>query len=558
MKTASAGAILSDTLTARASRAGALPADLVLRGGTIATVDRAFSFAEAVAVRGDRIVMTGSNRDAGSLIGPKTRVIELDGKLVVPGLIDAHAHLRGYALSLLALDLRGTGSFEEIVGMVAAEARRRAPGEWILGVNWDQNDWERKEMPSHEAISRAAPGNPVWLARVDGHAGIANRAAMERCGITARTANPDGGEILRADGGAPTGVFVDNAMRLIESNIPEPPDERVAESIAGASANCLAAGLTCVHEAGISPENIALYKKLIDDGRLGIRVYGMLSDPGDHDAEAHFRANRVDGYGNRHLEVRSVKLFMDGALGSRGAALLAPYSDRPGYSGLLTTTPEHIFAISQVALAAGFQVCTHAIGDRANRLVLDAYERALGGRPRIDHRFRIEHAQVVSPADIPRFPALGVIPSMQPTHATSDMPWAEARLGPRRIGGAYAWRKFLDAGSIIPCGSDFPVESINPMLGIYAAVTRRDLSGNPPGGWHPEECMTRTEALRGFTSWAAYAAFQEGILGSIEPGKLADMVVLSRDILAIAPGEIPAAVPEYTFVGGKAWYERGR
>jgi hypothetical protein len=552
-----AGAILAGIGAARQSCAVVeLPADLVLWSGKVATVDREFSFAEAVAVRGDRIIAVGANRDAERLIVPETRVIELDGRLVVPGFIDAHAHLEGYALSLLHLDLRDTRSFAEIAGMVSAEARKHAPGEWILGRSWDQNDWEAKDMPTHGILTEAAPRNPVWLVRVDGHAGIANRAAMERCGITPRTISPEGGEILRAPDGSPTGVFVDAAMHLIALHIPEPSPERLADAIAAASDNCLAAGLTCVHDAGVSPETIALYKRLIDGDRLGIRVYAMLGDPGSGDAAAYFTANRVTGYTNSRLEVRSVKLLMDGALGSRGAALFEPYTDRPGYTGLLTTTPEHALAVSRAALETGFQACIHAIGDRANHLVLDAYERALRARPASDHRFRIEHAQTVSPADIPRFAALGVIPSMQPTHATSDMPWAEARLGPERIKGSYAWRKFLDSGSIIPCGSDFPVESINPLLGFYAAVTREDLSGNPPGGWRPEECMTRVEALRGFTAWAAYAAFQDSILGSIEPGKFADMVVLSRDILTIAPGEIPATVPDYTIVGGKVRYER--
>jgi hypothetical protein len=558
MKSAAAGVLLANTHDIPQPRAALdRSADLVLRGGKVATVNRAFSFAEAAAVRDDRIVFVGKNAEAKGFIGPGTRVIELGGKLVVPGLIDAHAHLKGFALSLLRLDLRGTVSFEEIAAKVAAEARKRAPGEWILGDAWDQNDWETKEMPTHGALDRAAPRNPVWLVRVDGHAGIANRTALERCGVTSRTANPDGGEILRSADGSPTGVFVDNAMSLITRHIPESSPERVADALAAASDACLAAGLTCVHDAGVSPGAIALYRRLIDNGRLGIRVYAMLGDPGDGDAAVYLAANRVSGYGSHRLEVRSVKLFMDGALGSRGAALFEPYTDRPGYTGLLTTTPEHILNISRAALATGFQVCTHAIGDRANRLVLDAYERAFRERSGVDRRFRIEHAQVVSLADIPRFASLGVIPSMQPTHATSDMPWAEARLGPDRVKGAYAWRKFLDSGSIIPCGSDFPVEERQPMLGIYAAITREDLSGKPPGGWRPEERMTREEALRGFTVWAAYAAFQDSILGSIEPGKLADMVVLSRDILAIEPHEIPTTVPEYTIVGGKVRYERG-
>ncbi|MDP2982352.1 MAG: amidohydrolase [Candidatus Latescibacter sp.] len=532
------------------------PADLVLRGGKIATVDSVFFFAEAVAVSGDRIVKVGKSSEMKPYIGPGTQVIELDGKLVVPGLIDAHAHLPGYAEALAELDLRGTNLFQEIVDMVAKKAKTTLPGEWILGRSWDQNDWDSKEMPSHELLTKAVPNNPVWLVRVDGHAGIANKKAMEMCGITTQTPNLPGGEILRRKDGAPTGVFIDHAMHLVYSRIPDIPPERERKNLAAAAKNCLAAGLTGIHDAGVSPVTVEHYKYLIDHDRMGLRIYAMLSDPGVDDLAGFMKKNLLPDYGGHCLTVRSIKLFIDGTLGSRGAALLEPYSDRPGYSGLLTASFERVEKVSESALAAGFQVCTHAIGDRGNRLALDAYEQAFRAHPTPDHRFRIEHAQVVSPEDIPRFAALGVIPSMQPTHATSDMYWAQDRLGPERIEGAYVWQKFLKTGAFIPCGSDFPVEEINPMLGIYAAITRKDPKGWPTNGWFPEERMTREQALRGFTIWAAYAAFQEKLLGSIEAGKLADMVVLSRDILTVAPKEILTTVPEYTIVGGKVRYQR--
>jgi predicted amidohydrolase YtcJ len=533
------------------------PADLVLRGGKIATVDSVFSFAEAVAISGDRIVRVGKTADMKHFIGPQTQIIELGGKLVVPGLIDAHAHLPGYAGALAELDLRGTTGFSRIVEMVAERAKKTSPGEWILGRSWDQNDWENKEMPSHDLLSKAVPDNPVWLVRVDGHAGIANKKALEICGITSKTPNPSGGEILRGKGGALTGVFVDNAMHLVYSHIPDTTPERERENLAAAIKNCLAAGLTGIHDAGVSPGTVENYKYLIDHNQMGFRIYAMLSDPGVDDLAGFMKKNMLQDYENSHfLTVRSIKLFMDGALGSRGAALLEPYSDRPGYSGLLTTSFERVEKVAEAAMNNGFQVCTHAIGDRGNRLAIDAYEQAFRAHKVPDHRFRIEHAQVVSPQDIPRFAALGVIPSMQPTHATSDMYWAQDRLGPERVKGAYAWQKFLKTGAIIPCGSDFPVEEINPMLGIYAAITRQDVKGWPEGGWFPEERMTREQALRGFTIWAAYAAFQEKLLGSIEAGKFADMVVLSKDILTVDPKEILTTVPEYTIVGGKVRYQK--
>jgi len=533
-----------------------VPADLVLRGGKVAVVDESFTIAEAVAVRGDRIVAVGTDTEIGRYIGDGTRVIELDGRLAVPGLIDAHAHMLSYGLSLANLDFRGTKSFQEIIGMVAAKAEETPPGEWILGRGWDQNDWPEEEFPCHDALSRAVPDHPVWLRRIDGHAGIANRKAMEIAGITADTESPEGGEILRKPNGEPMGVFIDHAMALVARHVPEASPEQVRAALARAAENCLSVGLTGVHDAGVSPETVEHYKRLIDEGALGIRIFAMLGDPGDADIREYMKKNAVENYGAHFLKVKSIKLFMDGALGSRGAALFEPYSDRPGYSGLLTLSVERAYGISAAALDAGFQVCTHAIGDRANRLILDAYEKALKEHPNPDHRFRVEHAQVVAPGDFERFAALGVLPSMQPTHATSDMYWAEDRLGPERVRGAYAWRRFLDAGCIIPCGSDFPVEKNNPMLGIYAAVTRRDPEGRPPGGWYPDQCMTREEALRGFTIWAAYAAFQEDILGSLEKGKLADMVVLSKDILTVPAEEILDTVPEYTIIGGKIKYRR--
>lgn len=535
------------------------PADLVLKGGKIATVDKDFSYAQAVAVRGDSIIFVGSDADIAKYIGPATEVIDCAGRLVVPGLIDAHAHMLGYGSSLSELDFRGTKSFDEIISLCAEKAKTLSPGEWITGQNWDQNDWPEKEFLPHDALSKAVPDNPVWITRVDGHAGIANAKTMEIAGIAKASKSPGGGEILRKKDGSPTGVFVDNAMDLINSVVPDPTEEQLSDALEAAANGCLAVGLTGVHDAGVSPRTIALYKKLIDSGRLGMRVFAMLGYPGDGaDVKDYLLKNKFDSYGDHFLKVASIKLFMDGALGSRGAAMFEDYSDRPGYTGLMTLSEERAEEVSRAALEADCQVCTHAIGDKAIDLILDAYEAALKDNPKKDHRFRVEHAQVVAPGDFQRFVDLGILPSMQPTHATSDMYWAEARVGAERVKGAYAWRSFLDLGLIVPCGSDFPVEETNPMLGIYAAITRQDPTGYPDGGWFPEQRMTREEVLKGFTIWAADAAFQDDILGSIEAGKLADMVVLSNDIMTIEPKNILSTVPDYTIVGGKVRYSRAR
>jgi len=526
------------------------PADLVLTGGKIATVDANFSFAEAIAISGGKFIYVGTDRGVKKYIGDSTRVIELGGKLVVPGLIDGHCHMLSLGTSLDNIDLVGTKSYTEIIDKVAEWAKTAKPGEWIFGRGWDQNDWDVMEFPVHDALSKASPNNPVWLIRIDGHAGLANAKALEIAGITARTQDPSGGKILRKSNGQPTGVFIDNAMALVESKIPPLTGEQQRKALEKASDACLSAGLTGVYDAGETTDIINDYKYLADNQLLGVRVYAMLLDPGTDNLEEFLKANKLLNYGDTHLTVRSVKLLIDGALGSRGAALFEPYSDDPKNSGLLTTSPERVLFVSKAALKTGFQVCTHAIGDRGNRLTLDAYEAALKETPTQDHRFRIEHAQIVSLSDIPRFPALGVIPSMQATHATSDMPWAEARVGPERIKGAYAWQKFIQAGCKIIGGSDFPVESYNPLTGFYAGITRQDANGKPEGGWMPEERLTREQALRSYTIWAAYGAFQEDILGSIEAGKLADLVVLDTDILNVPEKEILKAKPVYTIVGG--------
>ncbi len=534
------------------------PADLVLFGGKIATVDENFAIQEAVAVRGDKIVFVGSNEAVQEFIYPNTTVIDCQGKLVLPGLIDAHAHLHSLGEELTHLNVTGTQSFAEIVDRVAKRIKISNPGEWIIGGRWDQNDWADKSFPVHDALSAVSPDNPVYLTRIDGNAAFANAKALELARITKETPDPFGGVIVRKADGEPTGVLVNRAMNSVTAEIPEDTEEQFREKFLKAVNVCLRVGLTGVHEAGVGPRAIAMYKELIDAEKLKLRVYAMLGEekdlPPDIDLVEYFKAHRIKAYGDDMLSVRSIKLYFDGALGSGGAAFFEPYADDPSNSGLLRIPTDYIYSVSKAALEADMGVNTHCIGIRGNSLCLDAYARALKENPKEDHRFRIEHAQIVRPEDVERFVSLGVIPAMQPTHCTSDMYFVEDRIGADRAKGAYAWRWFIDAGLPIPCGSDFPVESTNPLLGFYAAVTRQDTSGWPEGGWHPSQRMTIQEAIKGFTIWAAYGAFQEDVLGSVEVGKYADLTILDKDILESDPREILTAKAVCTIVAGKIRY----
>jgi predicted amidohydrolase YtcJ len=535
-------------------------ADLVLVNGNIYTVDNARPHVSALAARGGRIVFIGSDAEARSLARSTTRVVDLHGQTVLPGFIDAHAHLVGLGDQLRRVNVAGATSYEEVVNRVKAWAKDVKPGQWIQGRGWDQNRWPSKAFPTHDALSRAFPNNPVVLERIDGHAVLANARAMELAKITTTTTDPAGGRIIRTRTGAPSGVFVDNAQSLVDRAIPAATREETRKAILAAIAECNRWGLVGVDDAGEPASVIAIYEELARAGNYNLRNYVMLSDPGEPGSAAG-RANRYLQRGPQselydgHLWIRAIKLYADGALGSRGAALLAPYSDEPSNSGLLVSKPEHIRAMAEMGLRRGFQVNVHAIGDRGNRIVLDAFEAALKTVPKADHRFRIEHAQVLSPSDIPRFARLGVIPSMQATHQTSDMRWAESRVGPQRIGGAYAWRSLLNTGVIVPNGTDFPVEEVNPLLTFHAAVTRQDPTNWPAGGWHPEQKMTREEALQSMTIWPAYAGFQEGVLGSLSPGKYADFVVLDRDIMKVPATEILRSRVISTWIGGKAVYQ---
>ncbi len=549
--TLTAGAVVA---VAQPAPRPAAPADLVVVNARVYTADAARPMAQALAVRGDRLAFVGDAAGALALRGPATRVVDLAGRTVLPGLVDAHGHLLGLGLGLRNVDLTGTRSYAEVVARVAERARATPKGRWIVGRGWDQNDWGDTRFPTHEALSRAVPDHPVWLERVDGHAALANAAAMRAAGVTNATADPAGGRVERAAGGAPAGVFVDNAQRLVERAIPPATREEQRAALRAAAAELHRHGLVGVHDAGESRATVELMEEMVGRGELDLRTYVMVGD----DSAAlryYFERGPRSALGGGRLWVRAVKLYADGALGSRGAALLDPYSDDPGNRGLLVSAPAHIRDVAARALRAGFQVNTHAIGDRGNRLVLDAYEAALRGRPTADHRFRVEHAQVLHPDDVPRFAALGVIPSMQASHQTSDMYWAGARLGETRLLGAYAWRTLLDAGNVVPNGSDFPVERVNPLLSFRAAVTRQDAAGWPAGGWHPEQRMTRDEALRAMTLWPAVAAFQERDMGTLAAGKYADFVVFDRDPMRAAADEVLQARVLATYLGGRAVYE---
>ena len=546
-------AFASSNLTAQSKPVG--PADLIVVNGRVYTVDDGHPMVTAFAVKDGRILFAGSEREVRTLASSRTRVVDAHGNTIVPGLVDAHAHLLGLGNSLRNVQLQGSKSYEEVIARVVERAKTAKPGEWIEGRGWDQNLWPDKRFPTHEALTKAVPNNPVVLTRIDGHARLANAAAMKTAGITAATRDPSGGRIERESDGSPSGVFVDNANSLVDRAIPDPTAAQTTDAILAAVAEANKYGLIGIHDAGVGRETIDIYESLARQGRYNLRNYVLVA--GDSADVAHYMAiGPRSALYNGHVWVRAIKLYADGALGSRGAALLAPYSDDPNNSGLLVTPPAELQRISTAALRRGFQVGVHAIGDRGNRIVLDAYEAALKAVPTADHRFRIEHAQIISPEDIPRFAKLGVIPSMQASHQTSDMRWAETRVGPQRIKGAYAWRTLLNTGVIIPDGSDFPVEKVNPLISFHSAVSRQDETNWPDGGWYPQEAMTRTEALKAMTIWPAFAAFQEKIMGSITPGKYADFVILDRDIMTVPNSEILDTQVISTWIGGKAVYTR--
>jgi predicted amidohydrolase YtcJ len=544
-------------------------ADLVLRNGTIATVDSARPEAEALAVRGETILAVGSDAEIAPLVGPSTEVIDLEGGLAVPGFIEGHAHLIELGKARMQLDLRGARNWAEIIGLVAAAARGAEPGAWVLGRGWHQDKWNEAPAPSvggfpvHHSLSNSSPGNPVLLRHACGHASFANAVAMERAGVTRATPAPPGGAIVRDAHGQPTGAFLEAAQetvgaplrRDLERRSPQQLEADTRRQIELAATDCLANGITSLHDAGAGFDTIGVYRKLADEGRLPIRLWAMVGEPDERIAEALPDA-RIIGYGGAKLTVRAIKRLIDGALGARGAWMLEPYADSPANLGLCLTPPESIAASARLAIDNGLQLCVHAIGDRANREVLDIFEATFKAHPNTkDLRWRIEHAQHLHPDDIGRFARLGVIASMQGNHCTGDGPFATTALGESRARlGAYAWQSLLRAGAIVVNGTDAPVEDIRPLSSFYASVARKLPDGSR---FCPHQSMTRQQALRSYTRDAAFAAFEDHLKGSLTPGKLADITALSKNILTIPEDEIPAAEVLCTLVGGRIAFRRG-
>ena len=518
-------------------------ADLAVINAKIYTVDARMPHAKALALKDGRIAAVGD--DVGAYIGPSTRVIDAKGAAVIPGLIDSHAHMEGLGFQIETFDLRNVKSIDEVAVIVRKTAAGKKPGEWIQGRSWDQTNWGGV-FPTAEPLTKAAPDHPVFLTRVDGHAAWVNRMALALAKITKDTKDPAGGKIERDAKGEPTGILIDHAQGLVSRVIPPTSDEENKRRTLLAARECARLGITTVHDAGIDGQDLASYRALIKENKLPVRVYAMIGGEGKLWREY---LNSGPEVGDR-LTVRSIKLMADGAMGSRGAAFFQPYSDDPGNTGLMMLKPEDIERVGRDAVKHGFQVNTHAIGDRAIRMTLDAYAKALANG-NDNRRFRIEHSQAVALPDFALYKKLNVIASMQSTHATSDMRWAEARLGPDRVLGAYAPRRFLKIGVVVANGSDFPVEDPNPLLGFYAAITRQDATGYPEKGWYPEQRLTREEALYSWTYAGAFAAFEENIKGSLTPGKLADFLILSDDIIKVEPRRILKTKVKMTVVGGE-------
>jgi predicted amidohydrolase YtcJ len=545
------------------------PADLVLRNGKIVTLDDTQSEVTALAVREGKVMALCDNEEIDSYIGDSTEVIDLEGKLAVPGFIDSHLHFTGIGQAALSLNLMHVKNWQEIVSMVEEAVKDKEPGEWILGRGWHQEKWDEAPQPNvdglpyHDDLSRVSPENPVMLTHASGHSCIVNARAMELAGITKETTAPEGGEIVRDPEGNPIGAFRETAQGLVrraystslKNRTPEQVEEERRKVVELADKECLSKGLTSVYDASSSFHTIDLFKEFADQGKLGIRINVMISEGNSELTPEKLSTYRLLGVGDHHLTVRAIKRFMDGALGSHGAWFLEPYKDLPSSTGLNTTPVEVIQETARIAIENDFQLCIHAIGDRANREVLDIYEEAFKANPeKKDLRWRVEHAQHLSPQDIPRFGKLSVIASMQAIHCTSDGPWVLKRLGEERAEqGAYVWRKLMDTGALICNGTDAPVEDVDPIPCFYAAVTRKMSNGEL---FYPEQKMTREEALRSYTINGAYACFQEDTLGSLSPGKLADITVLSKDIMTVPEDEILGAEVLYTIVGGKVLYTK--
>ncbi len=519
--------------------------DLIVHNAVVYTVDDKFSVAEAFAVKDGKIVETGSSEDI--LKKYKAEILDAGGKAVYPGFIDGHSHFYGYGEGLQQVDLVGTTSWEDILEKLQQFGKENPEG-WIIGRGWDQNDWANKEFPDNIKLNELFPNRPVILTRIDGHAAIANNTALDLAGLKPGQ-KISGGEVETINGKL-TGILVDNAQGAVYAKIPEQTEVQIKESLLDAQKNCFAAGLTSVTDCGINHNLLPFITELHQTNQLKMRIYAMLSD----DKENYDFLFKNGAIKTDRLNVRSFKVYMDGALGSRGACLLEPYSDKPGYSGFLLSDKKHFADVAQKIADAGFQMNTHAIGDSANREILNVYAKVLKGKN--DFRWRIEHAQVVNQADFKSFAENSIIPSVQSTHATSDMYWAADRLGAERVKGAYAFKQLLDQNGWLVLGTDFPVENINPMYTFYAAVVRKDMKGYPADGYQMENAISREEALRGMTIWAAKGQFEEKEKGSLEAGKFADFVILDQDIMKAGPEQLFKAQVLKTYINGENVYSK--
>ena len=559
------GLAFSAKTAARAPQQTLQPAELVLTNGKVVTLEDGVPDAQAVASTGGRIVAVGTNAEIQKYVGPKTEVIDVKGQLVIPGFIEGHGHFTGVGTARLNLDLMDAKTWDEIVAMVAERVKTAKPGEWIYGRGWHQEKWDVRPSPNvegfpvHESLSKVSPNNPVVLTHASGHASFANAKAMELSGVTGQTPNPPGGDFLKDASGKPTGLFRETASRLIRTGAGEKPTaaERTARArriLELASEEVISKGITSFQDAGSSFADVDLMKAMIDAGKIHNRLWVMLR-VNNQALAANMAKYRMIDYGDGFLTVRAIKHSIDGALGPRGAWLLEPYSDQPDTTGHNTTPVPTIEETAKLAMLHGYQLCVHAIGDRANRETLDIFEAAFKANPdKKDVRWRVEHAQHLHPNDIPRFGKLGVIASMQGIHCTSDAPYVPARLGNTRAEeGAYVWQKLMKSGALVTNGTDAPVEDVDPIASYYATVSRKLKDGSV---FYPDQRMNRMEALRSYTINTAHAAFEENTKGTLKPGKYADIVVLTKDILTVPEEEIPTAKVAYTIVGGKVRYKR--
>ena len=536
------------------------PADIVFKNGNVYTANDKAPQAQAIAVKADRIVFVGTNAAAQRFVGTNTRVVDLQGKTVLPGFTDSHQHLSGVGQREMTLNLEGTTSLEDFLAKVKARVDQTKPGEWITGRGWIETHWKPPVFPTRADLDSVAPNNPMILARADGHGSVANSAALNLAGITKDTPNPFGGEISKdKQSGEPNGMLLDAAQGLVRRRVPPTSAEDAERAVVLGVKRNIELGWTQIQDAGGGYNDVEIFKKLYAAGTIKLRIYKAVHGPGPSATRLLNEGPTIGEFENR-FTFRTIKVVSDGALGSRGAALHAPYSDAPDTSGFLTVKAEELRPMLIDALRKGIQVETHAIGDRANRFVLDEYEAAFKAVPAAERkvaepRWRMEHAQIVNPADIPRFAKLGIIPSMQPSHAIGDLFFAPSRVGIKRLAGSYAWESFIKSGVVVPGGSDAPVERGEPMIEFYAAVARKDQKGFSGEGWHPEEAVTRAQALKMFTLWPAYAAFEEKLRGTIEVGKLADLTILSADIMKIPEAEILKTRCVMTVINGEIVFE---